>query len=716
MRTTTALVPLLLACSGAASPAPPATVEQPSSPTEPPPARATVAAKGDVGSAPDGTAYAAAVQQGLQGQLAALENVLELDASLAGAAISSTGATALHFAAAKGQVPMARLLLYYGASVTAKTAGGATPLAMACSSVELDAAALLIEHGAREPACGAAALHAAVARSKARVVESLLRGGAEPSIVASDDGKTPLHIAAITGDAAIASVLLRHGASHEARFKTSGETPLHIAAIKSHADVVAVLLAAGADAEARSTGGQTPLHAAATHGDAAVLESVLEALCRGGSKVSASSRRGGTALHEVAARGLEGSVRLLLAHGASADQADAYGDTALTWAVSRGHVGIVRLLVERGGATLLANAYGSTALHAAAYNQQEDVLRTLCDLLPCGGQLSAEDTFGDTPGSLYTATSGHAAAVALRTPAKLDGLLPPLPAEWQEAASRMASESERRLLVLGEAPEAVSADSLIRELALMKQSLTFDRRVRSMLHSPKELALLSVSGALWTLLDSTLDWTGLDHHAPGMCVSRGQACSRARARGSPSSTPRLARLHGRCVAQGGLRGAARGRRRQRESPPRDNGRHARAHPACGLRAAAGAHRPRCSRHPLAAASALPAPGGGCTRGCGERRRRGGGAGARADRVLHQALLGGDASMDQDPCRRGGGDSQRRAHRGRRVPGGWAAARRVRRRGARGGAAGGRRDGAPVLAAARRLADACRRKVHTHLVL
>jgi len=73
----------------------------------------------------------------------------------------------------------------------------------------------------------------------------------------------------------------------------------------------------------------------------------------------------------------------------------------------------------------------------------------------------------------------------------LTALRPPLAAEWLEAAERMIALSERQLLVHAAPPETVSADTLIRELALTKESLTFDRRVREMLTSGQDVAILS---------------------------------------------------------------------------------------------------------------------------------------------------------------------------------------------------------------------------------
>mgnify|MGYP002842833464 CR=1 FL=1 len=471
-------------------------------------ASATISTVSASSSAADsGADYLSAVQASLSGSgLERLAEVLDADRSLAAAAVSSTGATALHFAAARGKVALATLLLSHGAEASAKTSGGATPLSMACASVQLELCALLIDYGAKpEPSCGAAALHAAVSRSNHELVETLLsRGGASPSVADSEDGSTPLHIASITGDASIASLLLKHGASHEARYKDSGEQPLHVAAIKGNAAVARVLLAAGARLEATSASEQTSLHAAAMHSTGDDL-SVLTLLVESGARVDARHRLGVTALHELAARGLAKGVELLLANGAEADAADAYGDTALTWAASRGHLEATRILIEVGNATLVTNHFGSNALHAAAFTLHTEVIDVICGSTAslsssCESAKEATDAFGATPRELHEATARLTAEAAAAANAheqqQQRTFLPPLPPDWAAAAARMVSPSERKLLVDGLSPEAIPADSLIRELALAKQSLTFDRRVRTMLNSTKEKAVLEEQALL----------------------------------------------------------------------------------------------------------------------------------------------------------------------------------------------------------------------------
>ena len=460
-----------------------------------------VAADGSSAPIIDGAAFAAAVQAGLQGGLDDLRALLGRDATYVSAAITGTGATALHFAAAKGLTEMAQLLIAHGASLSAKTNGGATPLSMACSSVMLETAALLIEHGAgKEPSCGANALHAAVSLSKHAIVEKLLQGGASPNVADSDDGATPLHIAASTGDPSIASLLLQYGAAHAARYKTSGEQPLHIAAIKANVGVARLLVAAGASLEARSTSGQTPLHCAAIHGST----DVIDLLARSGAQVGSAWRLGATSLHEAASRGDLGSVLLLLSRGADAEHADAYGDPALMWAAARGHTEVAATLISQGRATLRPNRYGSTAFHAAAFGEHNGTLAFLCEQYEkCDDEMRTADAFGDTPGGLLEemGRAGGASAAGdsssgLGELELLRALQPPLPPSWVDAAARIASASERKLLVHAEPPSSVSPDVLVRELALVKQSLTFDRRVRSMLQSHPAAAMLNVRSVL----------------------------------------------------------------------------------------------------------------------------------------------------------------------------------------------------------------------------
>ena len=99
-------------------------------------------------------AFTNAVQRGLAGETKELSSLLEVDATLVSAALSNTGATALHYAAAKGLVEMTQLLLTHGAKVNrtdwsgGSGANGETALHYAAGECATPVVKLLLEHKA----------------------------------------------------------------------------------------------------------------------------------------------------------------------------------------------------------------------------------------------------------------------------------------------------------------------------------------------------------------------------------------------------------------------------------------------------------------------------------------------------------------------------------------------------------------------------------------
>ncbi len=130
------------------------------------------------------------------------------------------GMTALHWAVQKGDLELAKLLLYAGANVRATTRlGGYTPLLIA----------------ARD--------------GNAPMVEALLAGGADPKATTTA-GATPLMLAARAGSVDAVKLLLAHGADVNATEPVKGETALTFAAAMGRAAVVRVLAESGADVSA----------------------------------------------------------------------------------------------------------------------------------------------------------------------------------------------------------------------------------------------------------------------------------------------------------------------------------------------------------------------------------------------------------------------------------------------------------------------------------
>ena len=127
------------------------------------------------------------------------------------------GMTALHWAAKKGDVELAQMLLYAGANVKAMTRlGGFTPLIMASET------------------------------GNAEMIDMMLKAGADPK-VATTNGTTPLMLAAVAGRADAVKLLIDKGADPNAKESARGETALMFAANYNRVEAMKALIAGGAE-------------------------------------------------------------------------------------------------------------------------------------------------------------------------------------------------------------------------------------------------------------------------------------------------------------------------------------------------------------------------------------------------------------------------------------------------------------------------------------
>src|SRR5689334_18675562 len=130
------------------------------------------------------------------------------------------GMTALHWAAQKGDVELAKVLLYASANVRATTRiGGYTPLLIASRNGD------------------------------AAMIQTLLAGGADANN-ATTNGTTALMLAAAAGKVDAVKLLLEKGANVNAKENVKGETALTFAAAYGRTDVVRELTAHKADVAA----------------------------------------------------------------------------------------------------------------------------------------------------------------------------------------------------------------------------------------------------------------------------------------------------------------------------------------------------------------------------------------------------------------------------------------------------------------------------------
>lgn len=177
--------------------------------------------------------------------------------------------SALHAAAQKDDVAIAKLLLKHGANIHAKSyESGWTPLHQAAAWGHIEIAQLLVEHGAKvneqaQPisqdvyVTHETPLHVAANAQQIEMVTFLVKKGADVNAQSASVGcYTPLHCAIAAGDAEIASYLIAHGGE----LKNNNTEPLLITACsQENPAMVTILLEHGCDINEQDTDGRTPL-------------------------------------------------------------------------------------------------------------------------------------------------------------------------------------------------------------------------------------------------------------------------------------------------------------------------------------------------------------------------------------------------------------------------------------------------------------------------
>jgi len=135
------------------------------------------------------------------------------------------GWTPLFWAALKGRVNTALILLYHGAEAKVAANDGTTPLHVAAGFDHTSLAVLLLSRGANVDAqtvAGLTPLHVAVGAGHCGLARVLLEHGANVSLV-TREGRTPQDIA-LQGEKGELVELLR---SHESSKASGGKKPVH---------------------------------------------------------------------------------------------------------------------------------------------------------------------------------------------------------------------------------------------------------------------------------------------------------------------------------------------------------------------------------------------------------------------------------------------------------------------------------------------------------
>ena len=248
-----------------------------------------------------------------------------------------------------------------------------TPLDYAAASGQLEIAKMLLDAGAfivdYDHSFTKVPLHYAIHASSAPMVDLLLKAGSSPNTALSwrEHSEPALHMTIERDQVEIVKLLLAHNPDLKSR-NTYSQMPLHFAAELGKDRIAELLIKAGADVKATTIAFETPcgdpfeeripqhntpLHFAAAAGNPATIK----VLIAGGADIDATNVKGLTPLMStlnppiytpINEKSRLANIELLLASGANVNAGEKQGPTMLDMAEGLGNPDIVKLLTKQG--------------------------------------------------------------------------------------------------------------------------------------------------------------------------------------------------------------------------------------------------------------------------------------------------------------------------------------------------------------------------------
>ncbi|CAB0029932.1 unnamed protein product [Trichogramma brassicae] len=279
----------------------------------------------------------------------------------------NVGCTPLHHAVHRGLKKITATLLKRGVDPNLVSDNKSTALHVLCQRDKADDDDLIklffknckdVEVDAKNDG-GQTALHHAMYRGHKKLTATLLKNGADPNVVDTND-YTPLHVICQSDDDSedLLKLFLKTGKDVKVDVKDKmGWTPLHHATWRGHKKITATLLKQKSiDPNAVENNGWTPLHLMCKRNvdDDDLMKTFFETCKK-----------------------VKNTVMI--------DSADSSGNTPLHWAVANGHIALARVLLKRRAHPNLANGDGDGPLHVICNRKIDDDLMELflnsCDEL-----------------------------------------------------------------------------------------------------------------------------------------------------------------------------------------------------------------------------------------------------------------------------------------------------------------------------------------------
>ncbi|XP_045150135.1 ankyrin repeat and SOCS box protein 3 isoform X1 [Echinops telfairi] len=292
----------------------------------------------------------------------------------------SNTCSAVGLASREGNVKVLRKLLKKGHSVDVADNRGWMPIHEAAYHNSVKCLQLLIHADSSENYIntktfeGFSAIHLAASQGHWKVIQILLKAGADPNASTLEE-TTPLFLAAENGQIDVLKVLLRHGANVNGPHSMCGWNTLHQASFQENAEIIKLLLQKGANKECQDDFGITPLFVAAQYGKLASLATLISS----GANVNCQALDKATPLFIASQEGHTQCVELLLSSGADPDlycNEDNW-QLPIHAAAQMGHANILELLIPFTDRACDTQPDKVSPVYSAVFGGRKDCLEIL---------------------------------------------------------------------------------------------------------------------------------------------------------------------------------------------------------------------------------------------------------------------------------------------------------------------------------------------------